>query len=265
MEFRNYADEIRQGRRGSFVKVCRKIESMASALERLSRTDLGPSSVRPLSEILTPEIDLLLRKVAASEAVQKALNTGNAGIAHQHLRRSSRYAKTPSGSTVIFLASLESGRRALVDYSKETRCEAKAMVVAMTPPNGPTLLTHYLPRPPGLHIALDAGGLQGRKEDVISELELLVSYHEAREAYVAENREQLETVARREGREDLARSPESIDAIIRSACGLSEQSHHLWNYESIIGVSGVGAEGFSILFPRVRKFLGTHHRCVGSR
>jgi hypothetical protein len=215
-----------------------------------------------LSEILTPEIDLLLRKVAASEAVQKALNTGNAGIAHQHLRRSSRYAKTPSGSTVIFLASLESGRRALVDYSKETRCEAKAMVVAMTPPNGPTLLTHYLPRPPGLHIALDAGGLKVRVEQVKSQLEFLAAYHEAREGYVAQNREQLQTIARREGREDLACSPESIDAIIRSAFGLSEGYLSLWSYANIVGYYPLVSEEVKDLIeavsPRGLDYLSKH-------
>lgn len=259
LDFRNYAHEIRGAGRGSFQKVSRKIESMAFGLEKRARADLGPSSVRPVSEILTPEIDSVLRKVATSEAVQEALNTRNADTVYQHLRRYSHYAKTPSGNTVIFLASLESGRRALVEHAKATKCETIAPVAAMTPRDGLTLLTHYLTEPQGLQIALKEGlRLNGGNVAVESQRKLLISYHETRDKYLAETREQLKTIALEEGREDLAHSPESIDTVIRSVFGLSEDQSHLLEHAALVGLGSIDVMIPWDLFENVSAYALNH-------
>lgn len=215
--FRNYAHDIGQSDRRSAQRTSNKIESMARGLDKRASSDLGPSAVRPISEIFNPELEKILRTVASNGEVKKALNTSNADNAFHQLRHGSHYTTTPSGATVIFLASLESGRLALVEQAEKTRCEASAPVVAMTPREGLTLITHYLPNSKGLQIKLNEPlHVNGPNPVGNSFLNRLLSYNAARVRYCKQFGDEFKNVARAEGREDLAQSEKLVESALHS-------------------------------------------------
>jgi hypothetical protein len=237
-DLRNYAHDIRQSGQRSAQRATEKIESMALGLDKRARTDLGPSSVRPISEIFNPELETVLRKVASNRDVQKALSTQNADNAYHQLRHGSHYTTTPSGATVIFLASLESGRRALVEQAERTNCEAHGSVVAMTPREGLTLITHYLPQPKGQQIILN-GPLHINGDDVEKNnfVNRLISCQAAIREYLDTFRGDFKTAAITENREDLAHSNEVGDAALRSVLGMSKNCYELSERLHFLGIN----------------------------